>query len=105
MSRLRAIFGSYAAARSRVKDLFQRYGWVALGVWYTIFLSTIALTALLVRFGVPLHFFGDAVASGGPWVVGYAVAKLLMAPRAALTFALTPVVARRLGRVAAEPPA
>lgn len=88
--------------KAKFQKFFHTYGWVGLGVWYVIFLLTVTTVAGLVHLGVPLERLGETVATGGPWVAGYAVAKLLMAPRLALTLAITPFVARVVRRPPAE---
>lgn len=105
--------------RPAIKDLVHRYGFLALGIYFSTF--ALAMTLGMITFG----FFLDpsswqtegadppwliakfaeltGAESGGFWVVTTAAAWLVFVkgsqiPRIMLTAALTPIVAKKLGR-------
>jgi hypothetical protein len=105
--------------RPGIKELIQRYGFLALGIYLSTFL--VALSLGLITFGFfldPSSWSGSqgdppwliaeivdllGLDSGGYWVVTTIAAWLVFVkgsqiPRIMLTAALTPVVAKKLGR-------
>lgn len=109
--------------RGGIQELIQRYGFLALGIYLSTFL--IALTLGMITFGFFLDptswgtegdppwliaKFADLTGAdtGGFWVVTIVAAWLVFVkgsqiPRIMLTAALTPVVAKKLGREPKEP--
>lgn len=109
--------------RAGIKELIQRYGFLAFGIYLSTFL--IAMTLGLITFGFfldpsswgtegdPPWFIAKIVDllgldSGGYWVITTIAAWLVFVkgsqiPRIMLTAALTPVVAKKLGREPKEP--
>lgn len=95
----------------QVKALFERYGRLAVVLHFSIWFVSIALLSTLTHFGLTTRFGGldAAVVPGAAWLEarlgtvglalagGYAANQLLKVPRIALTLALTPMIARRLG--------
>jgi hypothetical protein len=109
--------------RPGIKELVHRYGFLALGIYLSTFV--VALTLGMITFGLFLDpgswqtegadppwliaKFADLTGaeSGGFWVVTTAAAWLVFVkgsqiPRIMLTAALTPVVAKKLGREPSE---
>lgn len=105
--------------RPGIKELVHRYGFLALGIYFSTFAVAMALG--MVTFGLFLDpsswqtegadppwliaKFADLTGadSGGFWVVTTAAAWLVFVkgsqiPRIMLTAALTPIVAKKLGR-------
>ncbi len=76
----------------------QQYGALGLGVWFAIFFSSIAGFYVLLEAGVEWPWLRENVGSAGSLAAAYVVTKLLTPARAALTVALTPLVARFSGR-------
>lgn len=102
---------------TRVKDLVEKYGPLALVVWFGVFFANVALVALLLETGMRTPWMEACLVDATPWLseklVGlgiespwvlahgvtiagaYLVAKALMPVRIALVAALLPWVARR----------
>jgi hypothetical protein len=98
----------------RLKRLVEEYGRLAVILHFAVWFACIGLGTTLVHLG-----FGDSVRAtleeaavpGARWMSdnlgtfgisltgGYAITQLLKFPRIALTLALTPILARRLGHV------
>ena len=86
--------------RSRLDGLLREYGPVALGVW----LALSALTWIGVALAIASGFEVGGVADGALTLVGtWAATRVTLPARVAATAALTPVVARVLGRRPPEP--
>jgi hypothetical protein len=91
--------------RARLKQLMDMYGRLAVGVYIAIYALTLAGFFLLLRAGLQ-HHLPDWLttvlpAEGTTFVGAWAMAKVLQIPRIALALAVTPLVARLLGRVPA----
>lgn len=88
---------------ARYKQLLAEYGPVALGVYLTIFFSVWGGAAAAISLGLDLQgltrWLGmESGASLGAVGLGYVVAKATQVLRILATLALTPLVARWLGR-------
>jgi hypothetical protein len=86
--------------KDRLKKLFDDYGYVALSVYWIIFLSTLAIFyvslergvdvgALIERMGMD---WGETAEKTGTVAVAYAATKILQPLRILLTLALVPPV-------------
>ena len=76
----------------------KRYGALGLGVWFGIFFLSIGLFWSLLRLGVRIPWLEGAGGDASTLVAAYLATKLLTIPRAVLTLAVTPVLAKRLGK-------
>ena len=100
----------------RMKALFEAYGRLAVVLHFTVWFACIGLCTALVHLGLGATLPGvleSAAVPGAAWMAdhlgafglaltgGYAITQLLKLPRIALTLALTPVLARRLGQAPA----
>lgn len=99
----------------RLKRLVEEYGRLAIVFHFAVWFGCIGLMTVLLHLG-----FGESLPAtleeasvpGAQWMAehlgafgisltgGYALTQLLKIPRIALTLALTPILARRLGHVA-----
>ena len=92
--------------QQRLKDLFERYGTVALGTWFAIFVSTIALFYGLISAGMDvqgtLQGWGleldPKYLAAGKVMLAYGCAQLTKPLRILLTVAIVPPLARWLER-------
>lgn len=106
--------------QARLRALFQAYGRIAIGVWFSIFGLTwlgfyvalgagVDLAAVLAAVAEALHLDAEGWAAAGAGtgqaVIAYAAAQVTKPVRIVLTLALTPVVARALGRAPTSPDA
>lgn len=82
----------------------QQYGVLGLVVWFAIFFTVMAAFYALIEVGVEWPWLHDHVGSAGSLAGAYVLTKLLTPARAALTVALTPIVARFSGRWFPGPP-
>lgn len=84
----------------RLKRMIAEYGPLALTIYLVIFAIVMVAAAAAIQFGVPLDgVAADVGALAGAWVI----AKLTQPFRILATLALTPVVAKLLGRTARTP--
>lgn len=88
---------------ARAQELLARikaYGRLGFAVYVCIALATVAVLAVLLEFGVAqrVPWIAERAPAGSTVVVAYGLYKALMIPRAALTLALTPLIARLLNR-------
>ena len=94
------MFPFFKRLKDRLKKLFDDYGYVALSVYWIIFLSTVAVfyialergvdvAALIERMGMD---WGEAAEKTGTIAVAYAATKILQPLRILLTLALVPPV-------------
>lgn len=90
-----------AALSTRLQALMEEYGGVALGVWMTLFIGTIAATYTAIKLGFQVE---TASGSASTLAAAYAFTLLTKPARAVATLALTPVVARALRRRQPAPP-
>lgn len=107
------------SAREKLDDMINRYGPVALAVWFGIFFSSIGgfvaamelgldidgFVAWMVRtFGMDEERWVGITAGTGKIAVAYGLTQLIKPLRIGLFVVLTPVVARLLGRKAKDAP-
>lgn len=84
---------------ARLKGLFEAYGPVALVVWLAIFGLTWAGLSACFAFGLELGFELEGMsASAGAIGTAYLATQVLKPFRILATVALTPLIARLLGR-------
>ncbi len=96
----------------RLKALIEQYGKFALVLHFVVYFLSIGVFTLLAHFGLGQAYAADldpTAVPGAGWLqaqlgtfglalaAGYGVTQLLKIPRFALTLALTPLLARRLG--------
>ena len=77
------------------------YGRLGIYVYIVIWLTTIAAFAVLIEMGLTqrIPWLAEHAAGGGATlVVAWALAKVLQIPRIALTLAVTPVIAKWIGK-------
>lgn len=104
-----------AGFMARYQALMAQYGALALGVYLTIFVGVVGTTALAINLGLDLRGLGrwlgvDLGGGGGATVgaslgMGWIVAKATQVLRILATLAITPVLARWLGRAPLAAPA
>ena len=100
---------------ARYQALMAQYGALALGVYLTIFVGVVGTTALAVNLGLDLRALerwlgvdlgvGGGASVGASLGMGWLVAKATQVLRILATVAITPVLARWLGRAPLAPPA
>lgn len=105
---------------ARVMELAEKYGPLALVVWFAVFFANIGLVALLLEVGLQTAWMEARLGEATPWLTerlvawgvespwllahgvtiaaAYLVTKALMPARVALVAALLPWIARRRGR-------
>lgn len=88
--------------RARLKRMVDVYGRLAVGVYIAIYALTIATFFVLLRAGFQHHLpewlTSVLPAEGTTFVGAWAMAKVLQIPRIMLALAITPLVAKMLGR-------
>lgn len=92
----------FEALKLRLRQLFDVYGPIALGVWFTIFGLVLAgfYTAMSLGFDVG----GDKAAGAATLAAAYGATQLTKPLRIVVTLAATPLVARLLGKTVDSPP-
>jgi apolipoprotein N-acyltransferase len=80
------------------KAEIQRYGALGLAVWFSIFFLSIGVFWSLLRLGVRLPWLDGVGGDASTLLAAYLATKVLMVPRAILTLAVTPVLAKKLGK-------
>ena len=99
--------------RKTFNKLLAEYGAVFVVVYFTLFFGVLVGGWAAIRYGwdprplvarIGLNPDG-LVASAGPWVIAYGVAKVTQPVRIAATLVLTPVVARVWERATGRRPA
>ena len=80
-----------AALSTRVQALTDEYGAVALGVWMTLFIGTIAASYSAIKLGFQVD---TTAGSASTLAAAYGFTLLTKPARAVATLALTPLVAR-----------
>jgi hypothetical protein len=101
--------------KARLKKLIDDYGWTAIGIYWTIFLSVLGSFWLLLNNGVNLQTafeavgfdYTEAAAKTGTLAVAYAATKILQPIRIGISLALTPPIgnwvnARKAAKEAAK---
>ncbi|MEO1227584.1 MAG: hypothetical protein AAFZ18_01675 [Myxococcota bacterium] len=91
--------------KTRLEGLVRAWGPVALGTWLSLFVLTLLGFGLAISLGVEA-FADDAGAAStlGVWGGAYLATQATKPLRLLATLALTPLVARVLGRTPAEDP-
>lgn len=92
--------GWFSKNKARLKELLLMYGWVAAGVWFTIFGVVICSFAAAFSSGFAAE---GAAETTGVWGAAYVAAQLTKPLRIVATIFLTPIVARWVGKTRAEP--
>lgn len=91
--------------RSRFKNLMELYGRLGIFIYVGLCLVTFGVSFLLLRAGLqdvlPASVLAWLPTDGTTFVGAYALYKALQIPRIAVALAITPVIARWLGRVPA----
>ncbi len=85
--------------RKTIKEIFEKYGPIAVAVYFTIFI------AVLFGFWAAIHFGWRPGSSGGEvgaFTAAYIATKLMQPLRIAATLALTPLVGKVYERVRAR---
>ena len=91
----------WTRAKVRIQELVAEYGYIALGTWFTIFGLSVLGFSIAIRFGYePEGGAGSAGIVGSAYLLTQAIKPI----RAALTVALTPLVAKVLHRNRNAPP-
>ncbi len=89
---------------ARLKDLIDRYGWVALGTWMALFVLTWSAVTLAIVAGVEVNGArNEAGTIAGAVGLAYGITYASKPLRLAATLALTPMVAAVLRRTPATP--
>lgn len=92
--------------KAKLKNLFELYGRVGLGIYVVLCLVTFGGSFLLLRAGLqdllPAAVLEYLPADGTTFIGAYALYKSMQIPRIAVALAITPVIARWLGRVPAS---
>ena len=98
--------------RNTLQRLWHDYGWVGVGTHITLYLGTLGMLYVAVRsgalgadtvmnlvtkLGLESHFDG-VDSKKGDFIVAWIATKLTEPPRAVVTLAITPKLARMLGR-------
>ena len=90
-----------APLSERMKAFVAEYGFLAVVVHSVLF------GLFLAGFAVAIRYFGfrpqSAASEAGVWGMAYVAAQLIKIPRFALTFAVTPLVARVMRRLRRNP--
>ena len=81
--------------KQRLQKIWDAYGSVAIGTYFTIFAAVFAGFALAIKFGLKVE---SASATAGTLAAAYVATKLTQPLRILATLALTPLVARLLRR-------
>ncbi|MFZ5475588.1 MAG: FAM210A/B-like domain-containing protein [Myxococcota bacterium] len=89
-----------AATRPSWKQRLEQYGKLGFVVYFSIFFLTIGLFAAMLKLGFAerIPWLASHAGDGATLVAAYALTKLVQVPRIALTLAITPVIARRMGK-------
>jgi hypothetical protein len=90
--------------RERFKDQIRRYGKLVVVIHLSIFFVTWAGFAFAISAGFQVGASASGAGFLGLMAAAYLPTQLTKPPRVLLTLALTPAVARRLGREAPESP-
>ncbi len=89
--------------KAKLKHLLQLYGRLGVGIYVGLCLLTFGASFVLLRAGLqdvlPAALIRYLPAEGTTWIGAYALYKGLQLPRIAVALAITPVIARWLGRV------
>lgn len=93
----------WAALKARLKQLFDEYGTVALVVWFTIFGLTVAGFYVALSRGMDVGADAGTVSSAGLLGTAYLLTQGTKPVRILATLALTPAVAKVVGRRKAAP--
>ncbi|MCB9761471.1 MAG: DUF1279 domain-containing protein [Alphaproteobacteria bacterium] len=88
----------WARTKARLQALFKEYGPVALGVWFTIFGLVLGGFYTALSMGFDVSMTAQPEAGVGTFAAAYGATQLTKPLRAVATLALTPLVARLLGR-------
>ena len=94
------MFAFFKRLKDRLKKLIDDYGYVALAVYWAIFLSTLGVFYIALERGVDVGAliermgmeWGEAAEKTGTVAVAYAATKILQPLRILLTLALVPPV-------------
>ena len=87
--------------KKKIQALMALYGKLALIIYLTIFILVFLGFYLALQAGVDLEswsWFQGRLGQTGTMVIAYVATKITQPARIALTVALTPIVARSLGR-------
>ncbi len=84
--------------KGKLKELIELYGSTALICYLVIFIVSMVGFYIIIQAGVDLNsysFFSGKLASTGTIVLAWAATKVIQPFRIALTFLITPIVAKR----------
>ncbi|MFN7144507.1 MAG: FAM210A/B-like domain-containing protein [Myxococcota bacterium] len=88
--------------KAKLKNLMELYGRLGVGIYVALCLVTFGGAFVLLRAGLqdmlPPALLAYLPAEGTTFLGAYAIYKGLQLPRIALALAITPIVARWLGR-------
>lgn len=90
---------------AELKAELVRYGPIGLVTWFAVFGIFLIGFYSVLALGVQIPWVPASVATAGTWAAAYAVTKVLMPVRIAIVLALTPLLARLLGRSPPPSPA
>ena len=76
---------SYKHYKDKAIELFEKYGWTAIFIWYGIFFLSIIIFATVISFG----FYGSGKTGWEVWGAAYLITKVIQPLRMILTIALT----------------
>jgi hypothetical protein len=82
------------------KQRLEQYGKLGIGIYFGIFFLTLGGFTAMLKLGLTesIPWLATHAGDGATLVAAYALTKLVQVPRLAATLAITPVVARRLGK-------
>jgi hypothetical protein len=91
-----------------LRGQLESYGRLGLGVYFTLWAVNVAVFFVVLRLGLQdrVPWVAEHIGTDGATLVGaWALGKLMMVPRIALAVAITPIVARWMGRTPPAEPA
>ena len=91
-----------AKFKNKLKNLMELYGRLGIGVYVVLCLVSFGAAFLLLRAGLeqmlPTWLLTYLPADGTTFIGAYALYKAMQVPRIAFAIAVTPIIARWLGR-------
>ena len=75
---------SYKYYKDKAVELFEKYGWTAIFIWYGLFFLSLVLFATVISSGL----YGSGESGWEIWGAAYVLTKLIQPLRLILTIAL-----------------
>jgi hypothetical protein len=76
---------SYKHYKDRAVELFEKYGWTAIFIWYGFFFLSLVLFATVISSGL----YGSGEAGWEVWGAAYVLTKVIQPLRLILTITVT----------------